>query len=91
MYNEDDLHAIGERFRPSPDNLKLLLVVGSALFSAVILTLLLTFFYWNGDLHIKTATGENLSHSKNHSTENHTVDPAETQKETPGEKPAESH
>lgn len=86
MYNEDDLHAIGEKFRPKPDNLKLLLVVGSALFSAVILTALLIGFYWNGEWHLKTPTGENISHSDSHAT-----DPAETHKETPGEAPAEQH
>ncbi len=95
MYNEelygDHLSALGEKFRPKPDNLKLLLVAGAGLFSVVILTLLLTFFYWNGDWNIKTPTGESLSHSENHSTENHTTDPAETHKEVPGEIPAEHH
>ncbi|MEO6590142.1 MAG: hypothetical protein ABIP06_12650 [Pyrinomonadaceae bacterium] len=92
MYNEDYLHAVGEKFRPKPDNLKLLLVAGAALFSAIILTALLAGFYWNGEWHnLKTPTGESISHSENHSTENHTTDPAETHKEVPGEKPAESH
>ena len=67
MYNEDYLHAIGEKFRPKPDNLKLMLVAGAAFFSAIILSLLLTFFYWNGEWHLKTPTGENLPHSDSHS------------------------
>ena len=86
MYNEDYLHAIGEKFRPRPDNLKLLLVAGAAFLSAVILTALLTAFYWNGEWHLKTPTGENISHSDSHAT-----DPATTHKEATTEKPAESH
>lgn len=86
MYNEDYLHAIGEKFRPKPDNLKLLLVAGAAFFSAIILSLLLTFFYWNGEWHLKTPTGENLPHS-----DSHAKDPAETHKEATTEKPPESH
>lgn len=87
----DYFHAVGARFRPKSDSLKLMLVVGAALFSAVILTALLIGFYWNGEWNVKTPTGESLSHSEEHSTGNHTTDPAETHKEVPGEKPAESH
>ncbi len=86
MYNEDYLHAIGEKFRPRPDNLKLLLVAGAAFLSVVVLTALITVFYWNGEWHLKTATGENISHS-----DSHTKDEAETHKEATTEKPAESH
>ena len=86
MYNEDYLHAIGEKFRPKPDNLKLMLVAGAAFFSAIILSLLLTFFYWNGSWHIKTPTGENLPHG-----DSHAKDEAETQKEATTEKPSDSH
>ncbi len=66
MYNEDYLHAIGEKFRPKPDNLKLLLVAGAAFLSTVILTLLLTFYYWDGTWHVKTPAGEEMSHSESH-------------------------
>lgn len=72
MYNEDYLHAVGEKFRPKPDNLKLLLVAGAAFLSAIILTAFLTAFYWDGTWHVKTPAGEEMQHSKSHST-----DPAE--------------
>jgi hypothetical protein len=78
MYNEDYLHAIGEKFRPKPDNLKLILIAGAALLSAVVLVLLLNFFYWNGEWHLKTPTGENISHAESHAT-----DPAHTEKDDP--------
>ena len=75
----DYFQAIGAKFRPKPDNLKLMLIAGAAFFSAIILALLLTFFYWNGDWHnLKTADGEVIQHSNDHSTGNHTADPAET-------------
>jgi hypothetical protein len=88
MYNEDYLHAIGEKFRPKPDNLKLLLVAGAAFLSAVVFTALLTAFYWNGEWHLKTPAGENISHSESHVKD----DKTETHKDVPAaEKPAESH
>lgn len=66
MYNEDYLHAIGEKLRPKPDNLKLLLVAGAAFLSAVIMGLLLAFFYWNGVWHLKTPAGEPVRSSETH-------------------------
>ena len=87
MYNEDYLHAIGEKFRPKPDNLKLLLVAGSAFLSAVVLTALLLGFYWNGEWHLKTPEGENITQ-----TDSHAQDEAETHQDVPAaEKPSESH
>lgn len=86
----DYMQAIGAKFRPKPDNLKLMIVAGAAFFSAIILTILLTAFYWNGDWHgIKTMNGEVIKHD-DHSTNNHTTDPADTHSKS-GEKPAESH
>lgn len=86
MYNEDYLHAIGEKLRPKPDNLKLMLVAGSAFLSTIILTALLIGFYWNGEWHLKTVNGEKISHS-----DSHAKDEAETHKEPTTEKPADSH
>ena len=87
----DYMQAIGAKFRPTPDNLKLMLIAGAGLFSAVILALLLTFFYWNGDWHnLKTMNGEVVPHSTDHGTGNHTADPAETH-DQPNAKDAEHH
>ena len=81
MFNEDYLENVIERFRPAPDNLKLILVTGAAFFSLVIFILLTTIYYWDGGWHLKTPTGENISHS-----ESHTTDPAKTHTEAPAEK-----
>lgn len=86
MYNEDHLHAIGEKFRPKPDNLKLLLVAGAALLSTIILISLLASFYWDGQWHLKTPAGENISHADSHST-----DPAETHEQPASAQPAAPH
>lgn len=80
MYNEDYLHAVGEKFRPKPDNLKLMLVAGAAFLSAIIMTALLLGFYWKGEWHLKTPAGENISHSDSHKT-----DEAANHKESPSE------
>lgn len=85
MYNEDYLHAIGEKFRPKSDNLKLILVAGAAFFSAIIMTALLMAFYWNGTWNLETPAGEKITHSDSHKS-----DEAETHKDsTVGEPKAE--
>lgn len=80
MYNEDYLHAIGEKFRPRPDNLKLMLVAGSAIFSAIIMIALLTGFYWNGTWNLETPAGEKIVQPESQHT-----DEAETHKEPPAQ------
>lgn len=87
----DYFNAIGAKLRPQSDNLKLMIVAGAAFLSAIVLTLLLTFFYWNGDWHnLKTMNGEVLQHSEDHSTGNHTASPAETH-DQPKAKDADHH
>ena len=86
----DYMQAIGAKFRPKPDTLKLLLIAGAGLFSAVILTVFLTLFYWNGDWHgLKTMNGEVITHD-DHSTNNHTADPAETHDQPNAKSPEKS-
>lgn len=93
MINDEQMdyfHAIGAKLRPKPDNLKLMIVAGAAFFSAIILTVLLTGFYWNGDWHgIKTMNGEVIQHD-DHSTNNHSSDPADKHSE-PKAKDADHH
>lgn len=87
----DYFNAIGAKFSPKSDNLKLMIVAGAAFLSAIVLTVLLTFFYWNGDWHnLKTMNGEVIQHSNDHSTGNHTTDPAETH-DQPKAKDADHH
>jgi hypothetical protein len=94
MINDEQMdyfHAIGAKFRPKSDNLKLMIVAGAAFFSAIILTVLLTAFYWNGDWHgLKTMNGEVIQHSDGHSTDNHKSDPADTHSKPPA-KDADHH
>ncbi len=87
----DYFNAVGAKFRLKSDNLKLLIVAGAALFSAIIMTALLVGFYWNGEWNIKTPAGESLTHSEEHSTGNHTADPAETHDQPHAKEPTEKH
>ena len=77
--NEDYIDAVVTRVKPKPDNLKLLLTAGAALFATVLFTICLAGFYWNGVFHGEPSVPLNASQAHGeHSTttESHTEKPS---------------